>query len=451
MKQIFSIIISVVFTVSCRGEVMTLQECIQTCIDNNLALSNSRIGIAKARTEVKRNRSRLLPEINGVFQFTGYLKSPVNVTTGTLLGNDFPDDPTWQTIKSMPYNVSAGVQINMPLFNKSILAATEVAKTVEELSLLSLEKAEEELTMQVCKVYYLAQASLQQERLTKENISRMEELCRITEAMYQGGVIMETDLNRVRISLKNLNTLQNQTSTLHSQQINMLKYLLDLSPESELEVASMVENFEPSQVDCVSETLPELAILSNQKKLSEQQISAVKAGYLPTVALTGFVGGLDYQNKFDHFFHTKAATDNWFGNCYLALSVKVPLYDGNAKKLKIRQYGYEAQQAVNKIEMTQKLLLENFDNAKLQLRQNMDIYSTQLENRTQAENVLNVTMDQYKEGVTSMSVLLQDEMRLREAQSACVTALCQCNLAQLELLRLSGDLRQLSRQTINMQ
>lgn len=113
------------------GQTMTLEECVRRGIANNLSLENARIDINKSRTGISQNRARMLPVINGVFQFTDYLKQPVNVTTGTLLGNDFPDNPTWQTIKSMQYNVNAGVQLNVPLYNQSIYASVDVAGTVE--------------------------------------------------------------------------------------------------------------------------------------------------------------------------------------------------------------------------------------------------------------------------------------------------------------------------------
>lgn len=124
------------------------------------------------------------------------------MTTGTLLGNDFPDNPTWQTIKSMQYNVNAGVQLNVPLYNQSIYASVDVAGTVEQLSNLSYDKAVEDLTMQIGKVYYLAQSSLEQAVLADENVSRMRELCTITEAMYDQGAVLEVDMNRARINLQ---------------------------------------------------------------------------------------------------------------------------------------------------------------------------------------------------------------------------------------------------------
>lgn len=445
MKHLCSFIICCSLTFVCHGQEMTLRECINTGIANNLSLVNARIGIDKGRTGISQNRSRLLPVINGIFQFTDYLKSPVNVTTGTLLGSDFSDDPTWQTIKSMQYNANAGIQLYMPLYDQTILAAIDLAKTVETINSLSYEKAAEDLTVQISKVYYMAQASQEQERLTSENILRMEELCAITEALYQQGVVMEVDLNRARINLKNLEAQHDQSHTLHSQQLNMLRFLMDMAPETPLEVTRMAESMNPLPATGVNEKLPELLLSAHQKTLAEQRIKTVKAGYLPTLSLTGYAGALGYQEKFHHFFNTSAASENWFGNCYIGLSIKIPLFEANSKKLKIKQYEYDMLQAANRTELTRKQLDKNYSNAMLQLSHNIEVFRTQSVSRQQAEEVYNVTEVQYKEGVASMTALLQDEMQLRTAQTACVQALCQCHLAQLDLLKLSGNLSQLSR------
>lgn len=429
----------------CHGQEMTLRECIRTGITNSLQLANARIDIEKGRTTVSQNRSRLLPVINGIVQLTDYLKSPVNVTTGTLLGNDFPETPTWQTIRSMQYNASAGIQLSMPLYDRTVITAIDVARTVERISSLQYEKAVEDLTMQIGKVYYMAQASRELERLADENIGRMEELCDITEALFLQGVVMEVDLNRVRISLQTLRTQRDQSRTLHGQQLNMLRFLMDVAPETPLEVTRMTESIGGADDGGVSTELPELRMTAQQKTLAERRIRTVKAGYLPTLSLTGYAGGLGYQEKFRHFFNTDAAKDNWFGNCYVGLAVRVPLFDANSRKLQIRQYRYDALQAANRMELAQKQLNENYANAMLQLNHNMKVFRTQTESRRQAEDVFGVTEEQYKEGVASMTALLQDEMQLRSAQAGCVQALCQCRLAQLDLLRLSGNLSQLSR------
>lgn len=445
MKRRNAFIISVMMATMCLAQEMTLSECITTGIENNLSLANARINIEKGRTGVSQNRARLLPLISGSFQFTDYLISPVNVTTGTLLGNDFADNPTWQTIKSMQYNVSTGVQLSLPIYDQTIFAAIDVARTVENISKVSYEKAVEDLTMQMGKIYYMAQASQKLQQLTDENIERMEALCEITEALYQQGVVLEVDLNRVHINLQTLKAQRLKYYTQLQQQLNLLRYLMDMSVDEPLCVTEISDGVEHLVIGGVSDALPELLLPTQQKQLAEQRIKAVKAGYLPSISFFGYVGGLAYQDKFHHFFNTDAAKDNWFGNSYIGLSVKIPIFDANSKKHQIKQYKYDALQADNTLELTRKLFDQRYADASLQLNYNIELYDTQNENRRQAENVFNVTEEQYKEGIASMSDLLQDEMRLRTAQAACIQAICQCNLARLDLLKLSGNLPQLTK------
>ena len=67
----------------------------------------------------------------------------------------------------------------------------------------------------------------------------------------------------------------------------------------------------------------------------------------------------------------------------------------------------------------------------------------QTDNYRLAENVYLVTADQYKEGVASMSDLLQDEMRMSEAQNSYVSALYNYKVSELVLLKLTGQLNRL--------
>lgn len=440
MKHNLILILFLSAAMAAGAQTMSLRECIREGVANNLSVANARIDVRKGRTGVSQNRARLLPVINGVFQFTDYLKQPVNVTTGTLLGNDFPDDPTWQTIRSMQYNASAGVQLVMPLYNQSIFAAVDVARTVERLSAVAYDKAVEDLTMQIGKVYYLAQSSHELERLAGENISRMEELCAITEAMYEQGVALEVDLNRARINLQNLRTQQGQYAMLYARHVNLLRFLMDLPPEMPVEVERMPQDIGLFRSQGLSGALPELQAARMQQELAERRIKAVNAGYIPTISLTGYAGALGYQDKFSHFFHTGASSRNWFGNCFIGLNITVPIFDANSKKLQVRQHKYDKEQMENRVQQLRDRMAKDYSDALLQIDHNIEVYRTQSQNYRQAKDVYNVTEEQYREGVASMTAILQDEMQLRTAQSACVQAHCQFNLARLDLLRLSGSL-----------
>lgn len=449
MKQFLTFVFFTFAYCSSHARIMTLAECVSTAIDNNLSLRSARTGIEKGRTGVSQNRSRLLPVIQGVAQFTDYLQSPVNVTTGTLLDNDFPDAPTWQRIKSMKYQSQAGILLNVPVYNAVIFSGIDVAKTMEGIARLSYEKAMEELTVQTSKVYYLAQSSKEQLRLADLNIVRMKELCEITEALYSQGVVMEVDLNRVRINLKTLQANRAALFALYGQQLNMLRYLLDFPIDTALDVTPMETSLPAIHADAMSAhehsgmydapsaQLPELRLAEARQTLTEQRLKAVRTEYLPTLSFTGYAGGLGYNEKLHQF------TDHWFGNIYIGFSLRIPVFDANSKKLRMRQLRYDSQQAQNNLDMLRKQTDRSYSDAVLQLSRNIETAKMQDDCRHQAEEVYQIAEVQYKEGVCSMSALLQDDIQLRSAQSSYIQSVCQCRLAQLDILRLSGRLDEL--------
>ena len=407
-------------------------------IERNLGLKNVRIGIEAGQTTVSQARANLLPQINGTLQAGDYLKRPVNVTTSTLLGADFPDTPTWGKVRSMPLTAQGAIQVGLPLYNATIYAAIDAAKVVESLNRTAYEKARLELAVQIAQVYFMAQATLENRCLLDENIDRMDSLCRITEALYHSGVVLEIDYTRVDINRKNLIAQRDQVQMLYGQQMNLMRFLLNLDATEPIDVVRMPQDITKLPIGGLNEQLPELQLIDQKLTLLDKQIRQTRAGYLPSLTLAGQLGYMGFQEKVGDFF--KGSESNWFGNAYVGLSVSIPLFDANKRKLQIRQYRHEQEQTRNNRLLQRAQLQEQYNNAVLQIAQTERMFMTQRENLRQSTDVYGVTEIKYKEGVSSMTELLQDEMRLREAQGNLVSAHYQFNKSQVDLLRLSGNL-----------
>lgn len=331
-RLLLSISICTSFFTGGYGQELSLRECIEMGIERNLSLHRCDISTDIANNRLSENRSKLLPVLDANFQFTDFLMKPTNVTTGALLGSDFSDNPTWQQIRSMQYGVNAGIQMSMPVFNKSIFSGIDVAKTLVNISRISTEQAKEELIVAIANTYYLAQASNEQTSLLQDNIKRMQELCEITQSMYEGGVVMEIDLSRVRINISNIDVLRKQYATIYEQQLNLLRFLLDIAPEQNISVRKMDESLAQTVVNGVSDNLPELRLINERKELIDRQINTVRAGYLPSISLFGQLGINGYQDQFKGFFNDNK--HHWFGNSFIGIKVNVPIFDANIKKKK---------------------------------------------------------------------------------------------------------------------
>ena len=188
--------------------------------------------------------------------------------------------------------------------------------------------------------------------------------------------------------------------------------------------------------------LPDLQLADTQITLIDKQKRVTRAGYLPSVGAFVQGGFLGYQEKLGDLF-TKF-DKRQFGMAAIGVSVSIPIFDGRERRLKLKQYDYDAVKAVNSRQMLQSNLEREHNNSRLQLSQNEQIFATQTANHTQAMEVYQVTELRYREGIASMTELLQDDMRLIASEQEIVTAHLQYNLALVGLLRLEGRLDMLN-------
>ncbi len=424
-----------------QAQTMTLGECIKMGIERNLQLSNQRIDIQKGETQIRQSRALLLPQVNGSLQVIDYVKDPVQVSNSTMIDMDFPDNPQWGRVRTMQYSSQAMLQAQMPLYNQSIIAAIDAAKTVKQLYTLAYDKAVETLTVQIAKVYFAAQSCKEQTLLLDEDVKRMTELANIAKAMLTQGVILETDYSRISINITNLETMRAQYQMVCDQQLNTLRFLLDLDAEDPIDVERMETNLRPVPNLGLSGNLPDQQLLDAQLLLTHKQIRLTRAGYLPSLGLFGQTGYMGYQEEFGDFF--KKFDNRQFGMAAIGVQLSIPIYDASQRRLKTRQYKYDSEKLRNNRQLLNASIMKDYANATLQLTQNEKIFTTQSQNRQQAQSVYNLTTRRYKEGVASMTELLQDDMRLISSEQDMVNAHLQYNLALIDFLRLENNLEAL--------
>lgn len=78
-------------------------------------------------------------------------------------------------------------------------------------------------------MYYMAQNTSEQIRLTDDNIKRLVELRNITQAFYDNQMSLEVDLKRVNLNIENLTVQRDNAIAMLEQQYTMLKYVINLS------------------------------------------------------------------------------------------------------------------------------------------------------------------------------------------------------------------------------
>lgn len=418
-------------------EILTLENCLRLGIENNLSLEGKRKEIQKSKYGVSENRAKLLPQINGFAGFNDNFDPPVSVTDGSSYGVPY------NVTQTLQYAANAGLDLQMPLYNQTVYTAISVARIVDEMNRLSYEKAREDLIMQISKMYYLGQVTAEQIALIKTNITRLEELKNISEAFYDNGMAMEVDLKRVNINLENLKVQYDNAQAMMTQQLNMLKYVIDYPAEKEIALVPVnTNNITTAALTGMSENLYELQLLQSQVQLTERQKKMVTNGYIPSLSLTGSWRYSAYTDKAYHWFHS-GPSNYWYRSYGVGLTLRVPIFDGLDKRFKKQKALVDIQMTKLRQEDTRKNLQTQYLNATNDLMNNQRNFKKQKDNYLLAEDVYAVTTDRYREGIASMTEVLQDEMRMSEAQNNYISAHYNYRVANLLLLKLTGQIESL--------
>ncbi len=421
---------------------LSLQECVQMAIERNINVQKARIDQEKSEYKVSETRAALLPKVNINGSFTDYIEKPKTLLPGEIVGM-----PGTNLAVEMgtQYNTNASISITQVLYNQSALTALKISKQMESLNGLGIEKASEELAAEISKLYFLALTSSKQKTLVEDNITRVKRLSDIIKVLVDNGMGKETDFERISVSLENLYTQQSNTQAVLEQQLNMIKYMLEIPLSETIVLTDTAEMpllwHNPELMSDFSNHI-DIQMLESQRDINQLNQKLITAGYLPTLSLTGQYGYTGYRDDFKNYFKNSFES-NWYSSSYVGLSLSIPIFDGFEKRSKSRQAKLDYQKTVMTLDNTKERFSVNYENAMNNYQNHKNNVERQKKNIALAEKVYQETALKYREGLATMSDVLQDEMGLNNAQAAYLSALYNFKEAELNIMSLNGEIRNL--------
>lgn len=423
---------------------LSLKECVGQAIDKNINAVKARIAEEKSRHNVAETRSALLPQVEAGGTFLSNVKLPTTMLPGVLIGQS----GTIPVQIGSRYNTSAAVSVNQVLYNQTALTSLKISKQSEELSRLGVEKANENLALEVSKLYFLTQITAKQKTLIAENISRTQRMTNITKLLLDNGMGKQVDYDRINVTLQNLYTQLDNTEALHEQQLNMMKYMLEIPFSENIQLTDTV-NFpllhtEPLQIADFSSHV-EIRMLEKQNEIARLNQKSINSGYMPTLSLFGQFSYEGLRSEFQNYF--KSSDENrWNSVFYVGVNLSIPLFDGFNRRSKSRKAKLEYRESELTLNNTKDRFETEYRNAVNSYYNNRNNVERQLQNIELAQKVYTETALKYREGLSSMSDLLQDEMGLNNAQAGYLNALYSFKEAELQIMSLNGELKNITNQ-----
>ena len=412
---------------------LTLKDALNFAIENNATAKKSRLDIDGGLFKTQEIRAQALPQITG----------NASLTYNAIIGQLVFGDQAFQLGRA--WNDNAGVQLSQQLFNQTVFTGLKAAKTSEAYYNLNASFTEEQIIELVANNYYQVLVSRQQLNVIDTNIKNIKVVEKIISNQYSNGLAKKIDVDRIQVNLTNLQTRREQTINAVVQLENQLKFSMGMPVNTAIVVP-------PDELKTV-EALPELAdtintagriemrLLNIQKELYQLQRKSYLAEYYPSLSLTANISTTGQSDRFDLFNRRGSAF--YYDASAIGITLKVPIFNGFATRSRVRQANVDLKKADEDIRERGNSLNLAYENAKIQLRNNINTIKAQRQNVTLAQEIYNSTQNNYNNGLAALTDLLDTENALTEAQNSYTQALLNYKIAEIQLIKSNGNIKSL--------
>lgn len=425
-------------------ETLSLSEALHYAKQNSEALRKAQLDIIGGQLKVSEVRASALPQVSAVSTVTNNLLVQQFVLPAEAFGGN-PGE--FMAIKAgQTWNAMTQVQLSQQIFNQQVFTGLKAAKGSAEYYRLAAELAEENLLQQVATNYYMVIITRQNLETLDANIARIEQLEKTVANQFEVGLAKKIDLDRIKVNKGNLLAQREQLELAVVQQENLLKYYMGMPISEKIYISdNAVEGIESEAIVQLNqdafraENLVGYQILKTQENLLGLQKKANLAEYYPSLMLTGNYLYNTQSNKFN-LYTNKALGYDAAG---ISLNLSIPIFDGGQRRSKVKQAQIEIDKVQEDIRSTENALQMAYENARIQIKNSLNTIETQRSNKQFAEEVFNSTRNNYQNGLATLTDLLTAETELVAAQNSYNQALLNYKVAEIELIKSSGNIKSL--------
>lgn len=415
---------------------VSLRKCIRLCFENNDKLKQAQLETEKGKYQLKEAIGAGLPQISGYASFDDYFDIPVTMVSGELLGQAGTMIPIQLGTK---YNANTGIQAGQMIYNAAFFTSVRLIRKICSINNLMLQKNREELVYNVAQLYFYIQTTDQQLALLDSNQVALQRVFRFSEQHYKNGFIRKIDLDRVIVAINNLESEKESLMLMHNNQLNMLKYLIGYQQDQPLTLTDKLDEIDIplTSSDPTFSSQLDVQLLEQQEEQAKINLKRIQAGHIPSLA--GYAG-YSFQSPVEKIsaFNND---DNWYTTSFVGVKLSVPIFEGNSIKNKAAQGKIEMEQiAIGQRDLKNELA-SNYKSAMQKLSTNRLLESKLNENRKVSGTIFAVTNEQYREGLKSFTDVLNAQAEYNVSCLSWINALFQIKTAELEILKISGNIQ----------
>jgi OMF family outer membrane factor len=413
-----------------NAQTVSLEEAVASALQYNRTLKLARADIDLAGEKRKEAAGNLLPKLNASADYRYFTELPYQLMPASVFGG--PPGTYREVQFGVPQNLSANLQLSVPLFNPVAINTLKTLDIAGEIAGLQYELTEEEVVLNVTQTYYNAQILLSQLSFLDTNIINTEKLEKSVLLLYEQELAKRTDIERVRLQLNQLIAKKSFTRAQYKQVTSALEFLMGKPATDSLEVDPALFSVEEKVID--SEQTIELKLLEMKLQLNNSELKSLRLSRMPSMGAYAVYGTTGFGNTGSNSFF------DFYPVSFAGVQLSFPLFNGTVTNHRIKQKKIET----SKTRIQQELASDRNNmekiNATRQFEAAEEQFNTTISQVELAEKIYLNTVLQNKQGVASLSDVLMSDTALREAQQNYTSSLISLFRADLELKRVTGNL-----------
>jgi len=433
-SKIIAIIVAGLFSGSLAKaqEVLTLQQAIKYALENKADAKKTALELENAQYQIDEVRGSALPQING----SATLKYNIIIPEMAI-------DMGGQVITAkmgQPWNSTAGVSLNQQLFNQAVFTGLKAARTTQEFYQINKELSDEQLIEKVANSYYGVYQTQLQLQTIQTNLDNTIKTHNIIKGLVDAGLAKKIDLDRMAVAVNNYEASKTLMQNSLDLQENALKFVIGMDVKQDIRLPEETFAIDASLAlqENTLDNRAEVRLLEKQLHLLELNKQSKVADLYPRLSL-----GADFGwNGFGQGFPI-GGDFLWPKTSSIGLNLSIPIFAGGSTKARIKQADIQIRQAQVSLEDTKLGLSLANENAKVQIKNSLLTINTNQVNVKMAKEVLDNTQNNYRNGLATLTDLLDAEKAYADAQNNLTTSLLNYKVAEIQLIKANGQLKSL--------
>ncbi|MBS1737823.1 MAG: TolC family protein [Bacteroidetes bacterium] len=415
-------------------ETLSLKEAVNYALKNKSDAVKAAMDVTNSEYKIEEARSGALPQISVQ---GGLTYNPILQTSSLTM-----DGKTMNIKMGQPWQSSASVQLTQQIFNNALFIGLKAARSTREFYELNRNLTEEQVIEKVANSYYQIFRSNAQIQTVDSTIANTQRIKSVSESLYKNGLNKKIDLDRMNVSLNNLLSKKQQLINQLAQQKNTLKFLIGMNIEDDFMIAE--NSFQPVSGLLANDftdinQLTEVQLLKKQAELLQFNKSAIKAQSLPTLSLSANYGLAGIGQRMPYFAGKNNGV-NWSDYSGIGLNLSIPLFTGFSNRSKVKQAQIDIDKNREDLKDTRLALSLSQKNAHTQIQNSLITLNIQKENQQYAKDVVDNVTNNYRNGLATLTDLLDAENSYADAQDNYSAAALDYMLAEIQLIKSQGSL-----------